>query len=135
MDPVSCFNTHRDVTDLVNHGLVKNTKTSISWERNKTFLRNKKNLNLCLTGNILRSYCFLAEVIFKKPCQKESSICGTCVSERSLFWIAVLKRRIWDIKVWNNDDGTLCGKSYRLLAINCFHHIGSSWMFDGLMGS
>ena len=39
---VSCTNTHRDVTDLVNHGKVKNTKTWISWERNVTFLRNKK---------------------------------------------------------------------------------------------
>ena len=28
--PVSCTNTHHDVTDLVNHGMVKNTKTLIS---------------------------------------------------------------------------------------------------------
>ena len=26
IDPVSCTNTHHDVTDLVNHGMVKNTK-------------------------------------------------------------------------------------------------------------
>ena len=24
---VSCINTHDDVTDLVNHGIIKNTKT------------------------------------------------------------------------------------------------------------
>ena len=29
MHLVSCINTHRDVTDLVNHGKVKNTKTWI----------------------------------------------------------------------------------------------------------
>ena len=49
MHLVSCTNTHRDVTDLVNHGMVKNTKTWISWERNITFLRNKKKFNLYLT--------------------------------------------------------------------------------------
>ena len=27
MHPVSCSNTDHDITDLVNHGLVKNTKT------------------------------------------------------------------------------------------------------------
>ena len=26
MHPVSCTDTHHDVTDLVNHGIVKNTK-------------------------------------------------------------------------------------------------------------
>ena len=30
MHPVSCTNTHDDVTDMVNHGMVKNTKTRIS---------------------------------------------------------------------------------------------------------
>ena len=39
--------------------MVKNTKTWISSERNETFLRNKKILNLCLIWHILRSYCFL----------------------------------------------------------------------------
>ena len=53
MHSVSCTNTH---TDLVNHGMVKNTKTWISWERNKTFLLNKKILNLCLRWHILRNY-------------------------------------------------------------------------------
>ena len=64
MHLVSCTNTHRDVTDLVNHGMVKNTKTWISWEWNITFLRNKKILNLCLRWHILRSYRFVAEVTF-----------------------------------------------------------------------
>ena len=64
MHLVSCTNTHRDVTDLVNHGMVKNTKTWISWERNMIFLRNKKILTLCFRWHILRSYRFVAEVTF-----------------------------------------------------------------------
>ena len=47
MHLVWCTNTHRDVTDLVNHWMVKNTKTWIFWEWNIIFLRNKKILNLC----------------------------------------------------------------------------------------
>ena len=42
----SCTNDHCDVTDLVNHGMVKNTKAWTSWEQNIMFLRNKKNINL-----------------------------------------------------------------------------------------
>ena len=37
---VSCTNTHRDVTYLVNHGMFKNTKTWISWEWNIISLWN-----------------------------------------------------------------------------------------------
>ena len=62
MHPVSCANTHHDVTDLVNYGMVKNTKTWISWERNITFLWIEKDLNLCLRWHILSCYCFVAEV-------------------------------------------------------------------------
>ena len=64
MHLISCTNTHCDVTNLVNHGMVKNTKIWISWERNITFLRNKKNTNLCLRWHILRSYGFVAEINF-----------------------------------------------------------------------
>ena len=60
-----CTYTHHGITNLVNHGMVKNTKDRTSWERNTTFLKNKKILNLCLTWHILRSYCFVAEVTFK----------------------------------------------------------------------
>ena len=60
---VSCTNIHRDVTYSVNHGMVKNTKTWISWEQNIIFLRNKKNM--CPRWHILRSYRFVAEVTFK----------------------------------------------------------------------
>ena len=65
MHSVLCTNTHHNVTDLVNHGMVKNTKTWVSWKRMITFLWNKKILNLCLRWHILRSYRFLAEVTFK----------------------------------------------------------------------
>ena len=54
MHPVSCTNTHHDVTDLVNHEIVKNTKTWISWEWNITFLQNEKIPNLCLRRHILK---------------------------------------------------------------------------------
>ena len=45
--------------------MVKNTKTSISWEWNIPFLKNKKNLNMGLRWHILRSCGFVAEVTFK----------------------------------------------------------------------
>ena len=77
--PVSCTNTHHDVTDLINHGIVKNTKTWISWERNITFLRNKKILNLCFRWQILRSYRFVAEVTFKVVV----SLCSNILHYRS----------------------------------------------------
>ena len=65
MHLVSCTSAHRDVTDSVNHGMVKNIKTWITWERNIIFLRNKKILNLLFRWHILSSYRFVAEVTFK----------------------------------------------------------------------
>ena len=65
MHPIPCTNIHHDFTDLVNHGMVQNTKTLISQKRNIAFLWNIKILNLCLRWHILRSYCFVAEVTFK----------------------------------------------------------------------
>ena len=44
------------------HGMIKNTKTWISWEQNIIFLRNKKKFNLCLQWHILWSYRFAVEV-------------------------------------------------------------------------
>ena len=39
----------------------------VEYLKNETiFLRNKRILNPCLRWNILRSYCFVAEVTFKK---------------------------------------------------------------------
>ena len=64
MHPVSCTNSHHGVTYLVNHGMVKNTKTRMSRERNITFPRNKKIINLCPRRCILRSYRFVAKVTF-----------------------------------------------------------------------
>ena len=58
MHLISCPNTHRDITDLGNHGMVKNRKTWISWERNIIFLQNKKVINLGFRWHILRSYRF-----------------------------------------------------------------------------
>ena len=64
MHPVSCTNIHLDVTDLVNHGMVKNTKTWIPWKQNITFLRNKNFFELYFRWHILRSYRFLVELNF-----------------------------------------------------------------------
>ena len=75
MLPVSWANTHHDITYFVNHGMVKNTKTCISWEKNIIFQWNKTILNLCFRQHILRSYCFVAEVTFK-------------MSIKALFWAA-----------------------------------------------
>ena len=58
-------NTHLDITDSVNHEMVQNTKTWITWEQNKIFLWNQKIINLWLRWHILRSYHFVAEVTFK----------------------------------------------------------------------
>ena len=62
---VSWTNTHLDITDSVNHEMVQNTKTWITWEQNKIFLWNQKIINLWLRWHILRSYRFVAEVTFK----------------------------------------------------------------------
>ena len=61
---VSCTNNHHDVTDLENCEMVIKTKTWISWERDITFLQNKKIVNLYLRWYILRRYHFVADVIF-----------------------------------------------------------------------
>ena len=63
--------THHDVTDLVHHRMVKNTKPWISWKRNIIFYEIKKILNLCLRVHILRSYRFLAEVTFNESSLKK----------------------------------------------------------------
>ena len=75
MCPVFCTNTHHDVTDLLNHGIFKNTKTLISWKWNIIYLRNKKILNLCLKWYVLRSYHFLAEVTFKDDLIEYKCLC------------------------------------------------------------
>ena len=62
---VSCTNTHCDVIESVNHGMVKTAKTWISWEQNIIFLQKKKILSLCLRWWILRSEHFVVEVTFK----------------------------------------------------------------------
>ena len=56
-------NAHCDVIDLVNHGMVKNTKAWISWERNIIFLQNKKTLILCFRWHILGSYRFAPDEV------------------------------------------------------------------------
>ena len=54
--PCLMYKSHHDVSDLVNHEIVENTKTLISLVRNIIFLQNKKIINLCFRWHILRSY-------------------------------------------------------------------------------
>ena len=61
MHPVSCTNIHPDVTDLEIHGIVKNTETWVSWERNITFLWKI----LTSASDVVSDYRFVAEVTFK----------------------------------------------------------------------
>ena len=42
MHPVSCTNTHHDVTDLVNHGMVKKQKLEYLENRTQLFYEIKK---------------------------------------------------------------------------------------------
>ena len=71
-------NTHRGITNLVNHGMVKSLKTWISWERNITRTWNEKVLNLCFRWHILRSYHFVAGVTFKhlQKCNHSGTLTG-----------------------------------------------------------
>ena len=82
MHLVSWTNIHHDIKDLVNHGMVKNAKIWISWERKIIFLWNKNFFNLCSRWHTLRSYRFVVEVTFK-ACLKTVCI-GEC------FYILVL---------------------------------------------
>ena len=70
---------------MANHTMIKNIKTRISWERNIAFLRSKKIINLCLRWHILRSYCFAAEIIFKKTLMVylSSIVISKC---KYIFW-------------------------------------------------
>ena len=81
MHPV--YNTHYDVTDLVSHGMVKNTKIWISWEKNVTFLNSwsvpqmtqfEKSL-FCIGGNLqdLASYKHMISINLIYFCNKDTS--------------------------------------------------------------
>ena len=83
-----CTNTHRDVTDLGNDGMVKNAKTWISSERNIIFLWNKKIHNLCFRWHILRSYHVVVEVPFKNS--------FICFRNKVLYpsrWYLIIKKK------------------------------------------
>ena len=58
-----------------------------------TFWQNKKNLNLCLKWNILRSYHFVVELTFKCHIQRLEKInwISKCVTLCWIFWKKVIK--------------------------------------------
>ena len=70
MHVVSCTKIHHDAIDLVNHGMFKNTKSGVSWERYITFLRNKKIFNLAWDEKFWEIIVLLAEVTFMNWMQK-----------------------------------------------------------------
>ena len=100
----SCTNTHRDVTDLVNPGMVKNTKTRISWERNIIFLRNRID-----RWHILKSYCFVAEVTLTRTLSfidYARSICSVVLKWKQRFnvssWLQNYKHYSASSKAFNS---------------------------------
>ena len=62
MHPASRNNTDYDDTDLLNHEMVKNTKTWISWEQNIIFYDKKKIHKISPRWHILRGDHVVAEV-------------------------------------------------------------------------
>ena len=58
MHPVSCSNTHHDVTDLVNHGMVKNTKLEY-FENGTELLYEIKNFLNCASDGTFREVIIL----------------------------------------------------------------------------
>ena len=99
MHLVSCTNTRHNVTYLVNNGMVKNTKTSITWERNITFLRNKKILNLCFRWHILTSYDLVVEVTFNVKATNNWDIFKPCFKWNTFYSISFLEIQIYK-KMW-----------------------------------
>ena len=99
MHLVSCTNTRHNVTDLVNNGMVKNTKTSTTWEWNITFLRNKKNLNLCFRWHILTSYDLVVEVTFNVKATNNWDIFKPCFKWNTFYSISFLEIQIYK-KMW-----------------------------------
>ena len=92
---VSCTTFHRDVTHLVNHRMVKNTKIWISWERNIIFLRNKKILNLCLRWHILRM-----EAIFKILRSFAKKLLHDLLVSTKPAWLVSIKPAYVSINSW-----------------------------------
>ena len=74
---VSCTNTHRDVTYLVNCEIVKNIKT---WISGKLFYRIKI-FNLCPRWYLLRSYHFVEDFTF--------NLHASILSRRKTFWWSI----------------------------------------------
>ena len=99
MHLVSCTNTRHNVTDLVNNGMVKNTKTPITWERNITFLRNKKIINLCFRWHILTSYDLVVEVTFNVKATNNWDIFKPCFKWNTFYSISFLEIQIYK-KMW-----------------------------------
>ena len=87
MHSIQFNNTHHDVSDLVNHGIVKNTKTWIFWERNITILWNKKIYNCVSDDTFCKvSFCSGGNLSgLLKKCQLKNI---ASVNDLTVFWNA-----------------------------------------------
>ena len=131
MHLVSCTNTHHDVTDLVNLEMVKNAKSWTSWERNITFLQNKKILNMCLRWHISSSHNFVVEVTFKWQTQRMEIInwiyrCGT------LCWF--IWKSIIQIKYSRSSLAPENSRCSHQQPYNLFSVFGDFWTFAEISG-
>ena len=79
----------------LSHGMVKNTKTWISWELNTTFLKSKKIFNLCLRLNILGSLFEIQFHSLHAPMHKEKND----KSVLEIIFPGSLKRSFWEKQV------------------------------------
>ena len=118
--PVSCTYTHHNVTDLVNHGMVKNTK-KLEYLESGRFLWNKKILNLCFRWHILRSYRFAAKITFK-------ALFNTVIfifqeSKMQLVSLDILKRFFLSKMSWFLKHANVACST-----VFCFVIIQSNWL-------
>ena len=75
------------IWNIMGHGLVKNTKTWISWEWNITFIWNKK-INLHVRWHISVSFSFVLKVSFNNR------------SNRHCSGVLLLTLNIFDMLFW-----------------------------------
>ena len=116
MHPVSCTDTHHNVTDFVSHGMVKNTKTWISWKRNIFSLRNKKNSFLAYY-NVGRVTSSIFKLLFC-VCLVSNYDLNLFILKPFYFMLGYWRNRcvlLWSVFIWNNVwrsiGFTFCGKS------------------------
>ena len=102
--PILSTNTHHDVTDLANFGMLKSRKTWISWEWNINFIRNKKFLNLCIIWHIFRSYRFVAELTLNNIRREKLFYSiqhkNDCLANSDIFYMFTQSFKVYTFHFW-----------------------------------